>query len=292
MKTRWSSPGGIIFQPDSMPQTLIDSRAPKTRLAFTETLPIELFIDTCNVDWVAMRRRDKKIKKILDECNVIRVCGRGTCFDALLKKKDKRRWVRCDDGMVNRKINEEFFRMTGAKAWMMGNLPGGEVFVTPESVVGKIVGDVVINIDQSYVLNRRSPLVINIVDNKYDIVGGPKKIIHLIKEKKREVWKALNIQEKYKSLPREIIKIKKANFNRIGELGINTNPKARLSNYLIVNEKIANMIHVALGAGFEPDRNTEYHYDVVIDAKGQKLDVYGMKRKEKKWILKKGKFVV
>lgn len=290
-KTRWSGPGGIIYKPDSSPQTLIDERPPKARLAFTETLPIEVFIETCAVDWKAMRRRNKKIKDALSTCSSVRVCGTGTCFEALLKNKNKHRWVRSDDGQVNKKVNEEFFKMTGAKAWMMGNLPGGEVFVTPERVFGKIIGDVVISIDQSYKLSKKEPLVINVFGDKYNIVDGPKRIIKLIKEKKRDALKVLMIQEKNKSLPKEIIKIKRANFNRIGELGINTNPKAKLCKYLVVNEKIANMLHVALGAGFEADRNTEYHYDIVIDAKSQKLDVYGIKGKEKRWILKRGRLV-
>ena len=103
--------------------------------------------------------------------------------------------------------------------------------------------------------------------------------------------KILLKQEKHKALPKNIIKMKKDNFNKIGEFAINTNPKARLCNYLIVNEKIAGMIHIALGSGFEDDRATVYHYDVVINAKEQKLDIYGLKGKNKLWMMKKGKLV-
>ena len=52
------------------------------------------------------------------------------------------------------------------------------------------------------------------------------------------------------------------------------------------------MIHIALGSGFDPDRTTEYHYDIVINAKKQKMDIYGVKGKQEFWILKKGKFVI
>ena len=98
--------------------------------------------------------------------------------------------------------------------------------------------------------------------------------------------------EKNKSLPKEIIDLKKKNFERIGEFAINTNPKAKLCEYLIVNEKIARMMHIALGSGFEPDRSTEYHMDIVFNAPRQKLDVYGIDKKEKMhWILKNGEFV-
>ena len=51
------------------------------------------------------------------------------------------------------------------------------------------------------------------------------------------------------------------------------------------------MIHIALGAGFEPDRSSEYHDDIVINAPRQKLNIFGIDKKGKKrWILKEGKF--
>ena len=62
---------------------------------------------------------------------------------------------------------------------------------------------------------------------------------------------------------------------------------------LIVNEKIARMIHVALGSGFEPDKKTAYHWDIVVDSPRQKLDIYGVDDKKKiNWVIKKGKLLV
>ena len=51
------------------------------------------------------------------------------------------------------------------------------------------------------------------------------------------------------------------------------------------------MMHIALGSGFEPDRSTEYHMDIVFNAPRQKLDVYGKdKQGNEHWILKDGEF--
>ena len=50
-KTRWLNPGGIIYKLDWNPQTRIDKRPPRARVAFTETLPIDVFIQTCNINW-------------------------------------------------------------------------------------------------------------------------------------------------------------------------------------------------------------------------------------------------
>ena len=54
------------------------------------------------------------------------------------------------------------------------------------------------------------------------------------------------------------------------------------------------MIHVAMGSGFDADKSTEYHTDVVINAKKQKLDIYGIAKKtgKKLWIMKKGRLLM
>ena len=298
-KTRWQSPGQMIYKLDFYPQTNLDDREPKARVGFTETLPIDVFIETCNIDWKKMRERNYKIKKIADKCKLIKVCGEKidgfqTNFEVgLIKKDGVHRWVRTSDTDVREKINSEYLKRTGIKAGTMANLPGGEAFVTPEYVKGTIVGDVVISIDQSYLLSDKEPLVIESDGKEYKIISGPKDIIKKLEEKKREAWEMILNQERFKSLPQEIIDLKKKNFNMINEFAMNTNPNAKLCDYLIVNEKIARMIHVALGSGFEPDRASEYHIDIVINSPRQKMNIYGIDDKGKEhWIIKKGEFVV
>lgn len=298
-KTRWQSPGQMVYKLDFYPQTASDDRIPLARVGFTETLPVDIFVETCNIDWKKMRERNWKIKEISDKCKLIRVYGEEidgfkTDFEVGLVKRDGvHRWVRTSDTDVREKINSEFLKRTGIKAGTMANLPGGEAFVTPEYVKGTIVGDVVISIDQSYLLSDKEPLVIKSDGKEYKVISGPKDIINKIQEKKNEAWEMILNQERFKSQPQEIIDLKKNNFNMINEFAINTNPNARLCDYLIVNEKIARMIHVALGSGFEPDRATEYHTDIVINSPRQKMNIYGVDDNGKEhWIIKNGKFVV
>ena len=298
-KTRWQSPGQIIYQLDFYPQTALEDREPMARVGFTETLPIDIFIETCNIDWKEMRERNYKIKEIEDRCDTVRVVGEEidglkTDFEVGLVKEDgTNRWVRTSDTDVRELINAEYLKRTGIKAGTMANLPGGEAFVTPEWVKGTFVGDVVISIDQSYMLSEKEPLVIEMYGDSYKIISGEKDIIEKFEKKKKDSWEMIEKMEKSGSAPKELIELKKSNFNRIGEFAINTNPKARLCDYLIVNEKIARMIHVALGSGFEPDRSTEYHTDIVINSPRQKLDIFGIDKKgNKHWIIKKGEFVV
>ena len=297
-KTRWQSPGQMMYKLDFYPQTALDEREPIARVGFTETLPLDVFLESCNIDWKKMRERNWKIKGIADKCKTIRVTGEEinglkTDFEVGLVKKDgQHRWVRTSDTDIREKINSEYLKRTGIKGGNMANIPGGEAFVTPEYIKGTIVGDVVISIDQSYRLSEKEPFVIKADGNEYKVVSGPKDIVKKFDEKKKEAWEGILNQEKYKSLPQDLIEMKKKNFNMINEFAINTNPSAKLCDYLIVNEKIARMIHVAMGSGFEPDRSTDYHTDVVIDSPRQKLDVYGIDENGKEhWIIKKGEFV-
>lgn len=297
-KSRWQSPGQIIYKLDFYSQTKLEDRDPMARVGFTETIPIDTFIETNLVDWADIRARNHKIKNILDQCDRVFVKGKlkekhVTQLEVSLIKPDgRRRWVRRSDTDVREKINKEYLQMEGIKAGNMANIPGGEAFTTPESIKGKFVGDVVIHVDQSYVLNEKNPIVVECYGDCYKIIECPKEIIKKIEKRKNEAMKLLLEAEKHKSLPKEIIKLKKENFNRIGEFAINTNPKARLCEYLIVNEKIARMMHIALGSGFEPDRDTIYHMDIVFNAPRQKLDVYGIdKGGREHWILREGEFI-
>ena len=296
-KTRWQTPAQMIYKLDFYPQTRHEERDPIARVAFTETIPIDIFIETNLVDWADIRARNQKIKDIMDKCDVIYVEGKlkekyVTKLEVGLVKNDgTRRWVRRSDTDVREKINKTYLQMTGIKAGNMGNIPGGEAFTTPEYIKGVFVGDVVVHVDQSYPLDEKNPMVVGCYGDSYKIIDGPKEIIGKINKRKNDAIKMLLEYEKNKSLPQEIIDLKKKNFERIGEFAINTNPKARLCEYLIVNEKIARMMHIALGSGFEPDRSTEYHMDIVFNAPRQKLDVFGIdKNGNKHWILKDGEF--
>src|SRR3989338_8251696 len=297
-KTRWQSPGQMIYKLDFYPQTKYEERDPIARVAFTETIPIDIFIETNLVDWSDIMDRNQLIKDKLDKCDVIYVEGKlkekyTTKLEVGLVKEDgSRRWVRRSDTDVREKINMDYLERTGIRAGCMGNIPGGEAFTTPEYIKGVFVGDVVVHVDQSYSLDENNPIVVECYGDSYKIIDGPKDIISKLSKRKEEAMKMLLEAEKNKSLPKDIVEMKKRNFERIGEFAINTNPKARLCEYLIVNEKIAKMMHIALGSGFEPDRSTEYHMDIVFNAPRQKLDVYGKdKNGNVHWILRDGEFV-
>ena len=155
------------------------------------------------------------------------------------------------------------------------------------------INTVIINIDRSYNLNPKKPLIVSFSKKGYKIKAGEKKILDAMKKERDEGKKQIANFVKHKSLPKNIIDIYKENFWKVGEFSVNTNPTCELCDYLIVNEKIANMMHLALGMGFDPDRKTVYHWDIVVNAPRQKMNIYGVDSKNKVHnILKNGKFVV
>ncbi|MEK6828407.1 MAG: hypothetical protein AABX78_03585, partial [Nanoarchaeota archaeon] len=148
-KTRWQTPAQMIYKLDFYPQTKYDDREPMARVAFTETIPIDIFIETNLVDWSDIRARNQRIKDIMDMCDIIYVEGKlnekyVTKLEVGLVKEDgSRRWVRRSDTDVREKINKTYLQMTGIKAGCMGNIPGGEAFTTQEYMKGIFIGDVV-----------------------------------------------------------------------------------------------------------------------------------------------------
>jgi hypothetical protein len=297
LKSKWQSPGGIIYKFHWYPQSVVEDRPPLSRVSFTSTVPIDKLIESTLIDYNLMRKRNKEISNVLEKCDKVFVKSNvknGSNFEVgLIKKDGTRRRIQGSDSDTRTIIHPVLFKETGKQYGRMANIPGGESFTTPSYVKGKIVGDVVINIDRSYRLNSKTPFVAQSTKKGYKIISGPNDVVKAFKKRKKDAWKNLLEQEKNKSLPQDLINLKKKNFENIGEFAINTNPNAKLCDYLIINEKIANMIHVAFGSGFEPDTTTEYHMDVVIDSPKQKLDIYGINKSKKEfWIIKSGKFVL
>ncbi|MBI2548937.1 hypothetical protein HYW21_06315 [Candidatus Woesearchaeota archaeon] len=302
-KTRWSTPSAMIYRFDWNPQTALDSREPCSRIGFTETIPIDEFIQTCNVDWLAMKKRNDAIKAVLQHCTRVVVEGESqvikgrkfrTSFTVyLVGENGKRYWPRGSDIVIRSKIHQEYYQRTGIKAGTMANLPGGECFVTPAWMEGTLLGDCVICIDESIPLNPNDPFVVRFTRKGYEIIKGPTEVMKTFTKQKQDCWQRITEMEQHQSLPREIIEQYKQNMENVGEFAINTNPYAQRSRYLIVNEKLAGMIHVALGSGFEPERATLYHNDIVLDAQRQQLTITAVDEHGKSYpLMSKGKLLV
>jgi len=298
-KSRWQSPGAMFLKPWWYEQTKYDGRPALRRYAITGTLPLENYVRTCNIDFFALRKRDEAIREVLRKCTRLFVEGRKMKQGQTSLVLDTRHLhsgkspILLSDIEVNPDTKSEAARAFKVKAGRYGNFPGGEVFFTPHRIDGTFVGDVVVNIDKSYVIPEKRPMVVSVKNGHYRLLRASPAIKAAFTERKRESWKLIGILEKNRSLPKKLIRSQRKNFDRVGEFAVNTNPKARLSRYLIETEKLANMMHIALGSGYEPGTETTYHCDIVINAPRQKINLYGVGPKgEEHWVIRQGKFVV
>lgn len=298
-KTRWQSPGAMFLKPYWYEQSKIDKRPAKRRHAITDTLPLENYVRTCNIDYFALRKRDDKIRVQIKKCVRLFAVGRKMPQGQTKLELDTTHLfsgkspILASDIEVNPIVPKEAAKIFKTNSGRYGNFPGGEVFFTPHKMDGVFVGDVVISIDKSYVIPNSDPMVVSIKNGHYRLLSASREIKNAFNKRKKESKKMIDLYEKNKSMPPKIIKGLRENFDRVGEFAVNTNPKARLSRYLIETEKLAKMMHIALGSGYEPGRETTYHCDIVINAPRQKMDLWGVDKKGKEhWIIKKGKFVV
>lgn len=261
LETKWTSAFQLISKFDWYPQKKHDDRDPLVRVGLQEILPISTFLRVCNIDYKQLRKRNARIKEALSNAEKIEVIGQpinGNDTATKLIVSLGRREIRTSDAEA---------------IWpgMFANFPGGEVYFTPDTIDGTFVADETISIDRSYTLE--SPLVIKIENGRYkEILGNQQILDKILTEKEKAKQRITHLEEK-QALPIEILQLYKDNFDRIGELGLGTNPNAHLpSKYLIEAEKVDRTIHLALGSGYESDRATVYHWDAVAGLK-QKLTV-------------------
>jgi hypothetical protein len=261
LETKWTSALQLISKFDWYPQKKHDDRDPLVRVGLQEILPISTFLRVCSIDYKKMRMRNARIKEALNNAEKIEVIGQpinGNGIATNLIVSLGRRELRTSDA-------EAIWPGTFA------NFPGGEVYFTPSTIDGTFVVDETISIDRSYMLE--SPLVIKIENGRYKEILGNHQILNVILTEKEKVKQRITHLEDKQALPIEILQLYKDNFDRIGELGIGTNPNAQLpSKYLIEAEKVDRTIHLALGSGYESDRATVYHWDAVAGRK-QKLTI-------------------
>jgi len=156
-----------------------------------------------------------------------------------------------------------------------GNLPAGEVFISP--AVGKsegvIVFDGTLSLGGESIIPKEPVKVY--VENGFvtKIKGG---------EDARKLEEAIRKAEK---MALEMGKEEYAkNAWHLGELGIGLNSKAQMSGKLLEDEKIRKTIHIAIGANYDNDAPALNHYDCLVWYPSAEVDG--------EIIMKKGEFTI
>lgn len=207
----------------------------------------ELFSRTVDIDYSLMRRRATWLAGMLDRAAAVRVRAPGG--------------TDIEIGLAGRKAlsDDGDFSAPGSG----GNLPAGEVFISPElrSAEGRIVfdgsiadikGDIVISTPIScelkggYVLSCEG--------------GDEAKRLEAALAKGTEMASTLTAKG---MKPEEALRYG-TNARHLGELGIGLNTEARISGVMLEDEKVYGTCHFAIGANYDDDAPALIHLDGLV----------------------------
>ncbi len=241
--------------------------AGKSRGFWSPSVTMDMFKRTVDVDYREMKRRCRKLSRLLDKAaEAVITSSPGT--DITIPLKGRKAFP--DDGS---------FRKPGEG----GNLPAGEVYISPEnySAEGIIVFDGSISVvgGEGTVL----PVKTVIVEVRKGLVerirGGVE--ARRLEESLRRGEESAGKMKGRRGWTKERIEEFKKNARHLGELGIGLNPRARMKGNMLEDEKVLGTCHIAIGANYDRDAEAFIHLDclirkptlVVKDGKGRKTTI-------------------
>ena len=196
------------------------------RVASMPSITYEMVMRTLAADYSAVAQASRELADILSAGAEIRLTSPGGC-DLTFSARDR-------DAMAD----TGHFTSPGD----MGNLPAGEAFIAP--VEGTASGTVVIDAESMFPESPPDPpMRIHVRDGLAVAVEGSG---------------AAQLEAVFEDLG--------DGARNVAELGIGTNPTARLSGNVLESEKVAGTAHVALGASLHIGGTVDvpFHLDGVI----------------------------
>ncbi|MDE2990519.1 MAG: aminopeptidase [Chloroflexota bacterium] len=220
----------VCVLPTSMSLTHTRARTAATdagaRVASMPSITYEMAMRTLAADYSAVARASIELADVLSAAAEVTLTSPGGC-DLTFSAQDR-------DAMAD----TGHFTSPGD----MGNLPAGEAFIAP--VEGTASGTVVIDAESMFPESPPNPpMRIRVQDGLAVAVDGPGA------EQLETVFADLGDGAR-----------------NVAELGIGTNPTARLSGNVLESEKVAGTAHVALGASLHIGGTVDvpFHLDGVI----------------------------
>ena len=218
----------ILVTSKSLSHTNARKRASEkgARIATLPGINKDIMSRCIDIDYELLRERTKKVAKILNEGNDVKITsGLGTSLSFSIKG---RKALGDDSGIYNKKGS-------------FGNLPAGESYIAP--VEGTANGIYFVDASFAGIGKLSSPIKV-IVEDGYaaDFEG--------------------NESEKIKEMVDSVGK----DGRNIAEFGIGTNDKAIISGNVLEDEKVLGTYHIALGnnTGFGGKVNVPLHIDGII----------------------------
>jgi len=243
----------------------------KSRSFWSPSITKPMFIKTVPVDYPEMRALCKKLGKILTKASDAHIT---TAKGMDLTMGLKGRAGHSDDGD---------FRKPGSG----GNLPCGEVYISPElgASDGTIVFDGSIASDMGEIIIKR-PIVVKVKGGFVKKVSGgveARKLQDTLTRAGHQVNTLVREGRLNKALAPEY----KKNVYNLGELGIGLNKNCSIVGNILEDEKVFKTCHIAIGANYDDDANTLTHLDGIIKNPTMTVNIGGKSR----IIMKDGKLM-
>lgn len=221
----------------------------KTLRAFwSPRITRESFLRTVPIDYTELRGRCRRIKEVLDKAERIRVTNpKGT--DITLGARG--RYAFSDDGD---------FSLPGQG----GNLPAGEVFLSPElgTADGLIVFDGSISCVSGDLL-LAEPVRAVVKDGFVTEVEGDAGATEVRRSLEDGADSARRMAQEGRISPEKGEQYAR-NARNLGELGIGLNPQARISGNMLEDEKVLRTCHFAIGSNYDEDAPALVHFDGLV----------------------------
>jgi leucyl aminopeptidase (aminopeptidase T) len=218
------------------------------RSFWSPSVTIEMFKGTVPIDYGELKDRCRRLSAIIDGSSSIRVTNaNGTDLTVGLAGRK----AKADDGD---------FSQPGSG----GNLPAGEVFVSPalgsargvivyDGSIANAIGDIII----------KEPIRCEVEGGFVVKISGGTEARELEATIDEAARSARRMGAEGK-LPAEKASAYEKNARSIGELGIGLNPKARVVGNMLEDEKALHTCHFAIGANYDDDAPALIHLDGLV----------------------------
>jgi leucyl aminopeptidase (aminopeptidase T) len=220
----------------------------RCRSFWSPGVTVDMFNRTVPIDYGLLRERAARLGYAMTRAEEVTITSPGGT-DLVIGLKGRR--ARKDDGN---------FKKPGTG----GNVPAGEVFISPElgTSRGTIVFDGSISSDKGEIIIKR-PITCSVEGGFVKKVSGSGEARRLRGTLERSV-KKVRAMVADGSIPSKLGKEFERNTYNLGELGIGLNPAAGIVGNMLEDEKAFRTCHIALGSNYDNDAEALTHLDGLI----------------------------